>query len=281
MSTVLVTGSSGFIGSHLVARLKEVGYNVIPFDLDCGCNLKRPLCGFVDSNVDVIYHLGAMSLLSCRLSPDEAIDVNVRGTLNVLEFARESGARVVLTSASSVYGTPSLTPVIEDSILDPTSLYGATKVCSEMLTRVYGKLHGVPYVVFRLAGVYGPGQVNGVIPAFLRSVLVGSTVGITGDGSQTRDFVFIDDVIHFLVRAMDNSITGTFNLATGVNTSINDLLDAIMLVTGTSVPVEYIRSDADERSLRNISIDRLRAVFGEVPSTSLRDGLRKTWEAFR
>ena len=168
-----------------------------------------------------------------------------------------------------------------NSMLDPTSLYGATKVCSEVLTRVYGKLYGVPYVVFRLAGVYGPGQVNGVVPAFLRSVLAGSTVGITGDGSQTRDFVFIDDVIHFLIRAMDNNITGTFNLATGVNTSINDLLDTIMLVTGASVPVEYIRSDADERSLRDISIDRLRVAFGEVPSTSLRDGLRKTWEAFR
>ena len=121
MSTVLVTGSSGFIGSHLVARLKDVGYNVIPFDLDCGCNLKRPLCGFVDSNVDVIYHLGAMSLLSCRLSPDEAVDINVRGTLNVLEFARENGAKVVLTSASSVYGTPSLTPVSYTHLTLPTN----------------------------------------------------------------------------------------------------------------------------------------------------------------
>jgi len=269
----LITGSRGFIGTHLVKALKERKLDITEFDLVLGNDVTKEIKG----NYDIIYHLAAYSLIKTRDNPQRAIDVNIKGTLNILELARKCDAKVIFTSASSVYGIALSDVVEERDPVQPVSIYGATKAAAEILITTYNRLYCIDYLIFRLTNVYGPGQKVGVIPTFLDSINKGKPIVIFGSGKQTRDFVFVDDVVHFLVRAREYDKRNIIlNLGSGTAISIIELAKLCMEIAGKQCEIINRPVERDERWGFRADLTKLKEVFGEVPKISLREGLKKT-----
>jgi UDP-glucose 4-epimerase len=242
----LVTGGAGFIGSHLVDALLARGDEVSVVDhLSRGheANLAREarlfkadvrdvpamLEAFAAVRPEVVFHLAAQ--IDVRRSvEDPALDahVNVGGTAAILEAARASGARrVVLASTAGVYGDPPAIPTAEDSPVRPLSPYGAGKAAAEAYLQLYERLHGISTLALRMANVYGPRQnphgEAGVIAIFCGAAAAGRGVTVFGDGRQTRDFVYVGDVVSAFVAAGDASASGALNVSTGTETSMVEL----------------------------------------------------------
>ena len=273
---ILVTGGAGFIGKHLVNELVKQGHDVASFDLQYGDDILKGFSG----SFDTIYHLAVLPRPLAQSDPRKAVDINIKGTINVLEHARKCDAKVIFTSASSVYGIPGHSPVKEDAPHSPVSVYGATKSAAESLILTYNRLYGLDYLIFRFTSVYGLGQKNTreVIPAFINATKKGEPITITGSGKQSRDFVYIDDVVHFLVRAFEEDKNMIFNLGSGKETSINKLVDIIATVTGITPEIISRPVELEERWGFAADITCLHDVFSEVPKTRLEEGLKKIWE---
>ena len=306
--TILVTGGAGFIGSNLVDRLLAEDRRVIVVDdLSTGSlgNLdtarrtgegrlefqrldirKSTLDAVVERHrPEVILHLAAQ--INVRVSVEDPIDdamTNIIGTINVLEAARKHGVRkvVLATSGGCIYGEPTLEelPVDELNPGHPHSPYGASKVAAEEYLRMYRALYGVEWTSLALSNVYGPRQdpsgEAGVVAIFTENMLEGKPCMVFGDGEQSRDFVFVDDVVHAFVLAMDRGDGERFNIGTGQRTSVNQLFRALAAAT------EYEREPvyAPERpgELRHNAIDARKATqqLGWKPWTTLEEGLAAT-----
>ena len=274
---ILVTGGAGFIGKHLVNDLVRHRHNVASFDLQYGDDLLKGFSG----TFDAIYHLAVLSRPLAQSAPRKAVDVNIKGTINMLEHARKCDAKVIFTSASSVYGIPNHSPVKEDEPHSPVSVYGATKSAAESLILTYNRLYSIDYLIFRFTNVYGLGQksTREVIPAFINATKKGEAITITGSGKQSRDFVYMDDVVHFLVRALEEDKKNMiFNLGSGKETTINKLIELVATVTGITPEIISRPVELEERWGFGADITCLRDVFGEVPKTSLEEGLKRIWE---
>lgn len=271
---VLVIGSRGFIGKHLVTALRNQKQDVTEFDLVLNGDISKGVAG----NYDVIYHLATLSLIHCRDKPQRAIDVNVKGTINVLELARDCNAKIIFASASSVYGIPRNAIVNESATIEPVSIYGATKASAELLIETYHKLYGIDYFIFRFTNVYGPGQKVGVIPSFLNKIERDEPLIIFGSGKQTRDFVYVDDVVHFLRRAMEQDKKNmTINLGSGIATSIVELVKLCTEVSNKGITIINRPVEQDERWGFCAELTKRKEIFGDVPMVSLEEGLKKTW----
>jgi len=264
---VLVTGGAGFIGSHLVRELVGRGWSVVVLD-DFSSGKMDSLGGFVGSDglrivkgdvrdrkvvdevlegVDGVVHLAGF------VDPAESVrrplftnDVNVNGTLNVLDACVQKGVgRFVFASSAGVYGDGNPLPLREEYDLRPVSPYAASKVSCEYYCRTFCDCYGLSSVILRFFNVYGPGQganaYAGVITRFVRSGLRGEALTVYGDGSQTRDFINVGDVVTAMVLALEHksSETDIFNVCTGVSLSINSLADIISQVLGKKLQVSY------------------------------------------
>jgi UDP-glucose 4-epimerase len=303
----LVTGAAGFIGSRLCHRLVSEGHDVVGFDdlsegrLD---NLSdSPEVAFVEadlrnedaiaqatSGVDVIFHQAAKRSVPRSLAePLLTTDVNVRGTLNVLEAARRAGARLVYASSSSVYGDQETLPLHEGMLPAPKSPYAASKLADEAFAVAYHRSLHVPSVGLRYFNVYGPRQdpkseYAAVVPRFITACLTGARPVIHGDGEQSRDFAFVDDVVEANVlaaRAPEAALGRAFNVGGGSKpTSVNELLAIVAELTG-AMP-DPIREPAREGDMRATQADltQVRAGLGLEPSVDIREGLRRTVEWF-
>jgi UDP-glucose 4-epimerase len=250
---VLVTGGAGFIGSNLVDRLVRDGHEVTVLDdLSSGGNrnpearlhvmdVRDPAIGPVIEGLrpEVVCHLAAQ--ISVRRSvADPALDarLNVEGTVNVLEAARRAGTRkVVYASSVAVYGRPRVIPVPADAATDPRSPYAASKLSGEIYLSAYRGLHGLEYTTLVLSNVYGPRQSPegeaGVVSIFTDALLSGRRTVVYGDGSQTRDYVFVDDVVDGFARACGPEGNGRrFNLGTGVQTTDRRLHTLVAAAAG-------------------------------------------------
>lgn len=270
---ILVTGSEGFVGRHLVKTLKEREQDVTKFDLKLGDDITKK----VEGNYDIIYHLAAYSLIQTRDNPQKAIDVNVKGIVNVLELARKCGAKVIFSSASSVYGIPLNDVVKEKDTIQPVSVYGATKAAAEIIIETYHKLYSIDYLIFRFTNIYGTDQDFGVIPNFMKSIKNGEPIVIFGSGKQTRDFVYVKDVVHFLLRSVEPSKKNmTLNLGSGTATSIVELAEMCTEISGGQSEIINRPVDRDERWGFRADLTRLEKVFNEGPKTCLEEGLKKT-----
>ncbi|GAH24932.1 unnamed protein product [marine sediment metagenome] len=270
---ILITGSRGFIGAHLVEALKKRKHEVTELDLELGNDITKEIKG----NYDIIYHLAAYSLIKTRDNPRKAIDVNIKGTLNVLELARKCNAKVIFSSASSVYGIPFYDVVKETDPIQPVSIYGTTKASAEILIETYNKLYSVDYLIFRFTNVYGPEQKTGVIPSFIDSIGNNAPVVIFGSGNQTRDFVYVGDVVHFLLRVKEpNKKNMTLNLGSGIATSIIELAVMCTEIMGKQNEIINRPVERDERWGFSADMTRFNEVFNEVPKSSLKEGLKKT-----
>jgi len=293
---IAVIGSSGFIGRHLCKKLRDQGHEVVVCDLP-GVDITIPASLYPLEGVDVVYHLATMSLTSCKKYPALCIMTNIEGTLNVMEAMIEGTLnvmeamkkfgikRLIYSSASSVYGTPDKVPVEESDPKDPLTLYGASKLAAENIIKVkinemnLNNSFDFTAGIFRFTNVYGPGQLNGVIPAFITKSLAHDEISITGDGSQSRDFVYIDDVVNVMALALAEPMYGfTMNLGSGRQTSISELLRLITDITGCHPKVVHTIADGDRKEfIADTTMLSKHFDVGEY-FTNIHNGLVKTIE---
>lgn len=304
-SRVLVTGGAGFIGSHLVRRLLRDGHTVRVVDnLSTGRreNL-NDVAGDVDlrvadvadfaacveavDGIDVVYHVAALPSVPRSIAdPLGTHHANVNGTLNVLEASRRAGVRrVVYSSSSSAYGDTPALPKQEGVELLPRSPYAAAKLSGELYTLAYARTGLVEGIALRYFNVFGPrqdpdGPYAAIIPMLFRAALHGTVATIYGDGQQTRDFTYVDNVIDA------NVLSGTLpaervsgevvNVGAGTRTSLLELVTLIAGITRRPLAVEHAAPRAGDVRDSQASLDRAGAVLGYVPRVSVREGLERT-----
>jgi UDP-glucose 4-epimerase len=294
---VLITGGAGFIGSHLVDALLDRGAEVSMADhlhrspkpwfgeaLLRGAQLYvadlrdlpalRP--AFAAARPEVVLHLAAqVDVRQSVADPSFDAQVNVAGTVSVLEAAREVGARrVVMASTAAVYGDPDEIPTSEKAPIAPLSPYGTSKAAAEWYLGQYRRLHGISTLALRMANVYGPRQdplgEAGVVSIFSGLAASGGRATIFGDGRQTRDYVFIDDVVTAWLAAAASDVTGALNISTGIETSVRELAEELDLAYDFAPG----RGGEIERSCLDPSAAA--AQLGWRPDVPLSHGLRRT-----
>ncbi|MCS7102312.1 MAG: NAD-dependent epimerase/dehydratase family protein [Candidatus Korarchaeum sp.] len=301
MPAVVVTGGAGFIGSHTVEellRIPEVEVIVVDnFHSGSHKNLKssgrvRVLNSDIRALNDLkldprdllgVVHLAAIvSLDEAYSNPKLTLETNVIGTLNVLEMARKLDTRrFVYASSVAVYGEPVKLPIDEDHPTNPSNIYGLSKLMGEQLAMRYMQDYGIEVISLRYFNVYGPrmrsGPYSGVIHRFITALLSGGTVRIFGDGSQTRDFVYVEDVAEANVRALLSGAKGMFNIGTGVETSIKELLSLLCEVIGvTAHDIKYESPRKGDVRRSRASYEAAKVSIGWEPRTSLKKGLERT-----
>jgi UDP-glucose 4-epimerase len=298
----LVTGGAGFLGAALANRLVREGHQVrVIDDLSAGDSARlneqvlftrgdvtdRPKLWTLLQGVDCVYHLAARVLVSeSILYPRAYNDVNVGGTVSVMEAMRDAGVqRVVFTSSGAVYGEQAEQPVQEDHAPNPQSPYAVSKLAAEYYVRTIGALWGIETVILRIFNAYGPGQNlpashPPVVPRFLHQALRGGSLVIFGSGGQTRDFVYVDDVVEALAAAataadVDRRIV---NVGTGRETSVNDL--AVRVAEATGHEVDLIHSPAESGGVSRLCADIsvARQLLNYEPRVDLAQGLHLTLE---
>jgi UDP-glucose 4-epimerase len=301
---VLVTGGAGFIGSHLVDRLIQEGHEVVVVDnLSTGKrrNLNRAARFFKldiqswrlervfrNERPNLVMHLAAQ--MDVRKSMEDPIfdaQVNVLGMLNVLQQAIKHGVRKVVFSSSggAIYGEQEVYPAPESHVTRPLSPYGISKLCGEQYLSYYQRVSGLQIVSLRYANVYGPRQdpdgEAGVVAIFIQKLLNNEQAIVNGNGRQTRDFVYVEDVVEANLAVMGQEIQGTYNVGTGEETSINDLLR--ILVTHTSSTYKEVHGPAKSGEQVRSVIDsaKLRQELSWEPRTELSEGLKRTVDYFR
>ena len=301
---VLVTGGAGFIGSHLVDRLVQEGHEVIIVDnLVTGKrrNIKRAARFykqdiqswrlervFRNERPNVVMHLAAQ--MDVRKSVEDPMfdaQVNILGTLNVLQQAVKHGVRKVVFSSSggAIYGEQEMYPAPESHVTKPLSPYGLSKLCGEQYLSYYQRSSGLQVVSLRYANVYGPRQdpegEAGVVAIFIQKMLNNEQAVINGNGRQTRDFVFVEDVVEANLAVMGPETQGTYNVGTGAETSINDLFRILVQHTGSTCKEVHGPAKKGEQARSVIDNTRLRHELSWEPKGELSEGLKKTVEYFR
>lgn len=296
---ILVTGGAGFIGSHLANELHRQGHLVrVLDDLSTGdpalltpqINLNRgdvrdiPRLWSLLQGVDLAYHLAArVSVPASVLYPREYNDVNVGGTVALLEACRDVGTvqRVVLASSATVYGDQTRQPVDEGMIALPSVPYAVSKLAAEQYLFTIGRLSGFETVALRIFNAYGPGQPlppahAPVVPQFMQQILGRGSVVVNGDGSQTRDFVYIDDVVEALIAAgTTGGVNGQIvNVGSGDETSINGLVAQIGAILKTKPNVLYNHEAAGGIARLVANLTKARQLLRFKPRVGLEAGLR-------
>jgi UDP-glucose 4-epimerase len=294
---ILVTGAAGFLGSALANRLAAGGHSVRGLDdLSAGDPARlspqvlftrgdvndRPKLWTLLQDVECVYHLAArVSVPESVLYPREYNAVNVGGTVSVMEAMRDAGVRrVVLVSSGAVYGEQGHQPLSETQVPDPRSPYAVSKLAAEYYVRTIGNLWGLESVALRVFNAYGPGQPlpaahAPVIPRFLRQALQGSSLVVHGDGNQTRDYIYIDDVVDALAAAagaqdVDRQV---INVGSGQETSVRELARLAGQVTGHKIDVLYSNSDNGGVSRMCADIRLAGAKLNFHPRVRLPEGL--------
>jgi UDP-glucose 4-epimerase len=309
---LLVIGGAGLIGSHTVdALLKEDVGEVIVYDnfvrgrienlaqarqdprfkvYDIGGDiLQTDILEAAMQGVDGVFHLAALWLLQCHEYPRSAFDVNVRGTFNVMDACTKAGVqRLVYSSSASVYGDALCEPMTEDHPFNNKNFYGATKICGEAMLRSFHHRYGLDYVGLRYMNVYGPrqdyqGAYIAVIMKMLDAIDCGNSPTVLGDGSEAFDFVAVEDCGHANVCAMKASSTDAFyNVGTGTRTSLKQLAELLLHLTGSTMPINYApRSQATLVRNRIGCPQKASAEIGYTASIELREGLQRLidWRA--
>jgi len=294
----LVTGGAGFLGTALANRLVRDGHHVVVLDdLSNGKQVHLETAvtfhhGDVDSipllwsllqDVDCVYHLAArVSVAQSIHHPRDYNRVNVGGTVSLMEAMRDTGvSRVVFTSSGAIYGHQPEQPVHENDLPQPDSPYAVSKWAAEQYIHTIGNLWNIETVALRIFNAYGPRQSlpvshAPVVPRFLQQALTGGSIVIFGDGSQTRDFVYVDDVVSALIAAATAKEVNrqVINIGSGVETSVDKLVDKIEKVNGRSAKRIYNQEKIGGVSRLVADISRAQALLGFRPQTKLATGLQ-------
>ncbi|MBC7248346.1 MAG: SDR family NAD(P)-dependent oxidoreductase [Actinobacteria bacterium] len=309
---ILVTGGAGFIGSNLVDTLLEEGHTVTVVDnLSTGKfeNLYRVkdaarenrfsflhmdirdgnvVAAFKGKELDAVIHLAAQP--DVRVSVKDPVfdaDVNVLGTINLLQLAAQNGVRRFINTSSGgcVYGEPDSLPVSEDAPRRPDSPYGVSKLVAEEYIRYYERTYGLACCTLALANVYGPRQnpfgEAGVVAIFIGKILAGEEPVIFGTGEQTRDFVYVEDVVDAYRAALSTGEGEFLNIGTGVETSVNELYRLLAEMLDFEGRPQYEPPRAGELEHIALRADRAGKVLGWKPRTSISEGLARTVDWYR
>lgn len=301
---VLVTGGAGFIGSHLTERLLEMGAFVTVYDkfdqfyAGKEANLseasKQPRFRLINGNIldpdrldssmagaDVVFHLAGQAGIGFSIEhPREVNETNVSGTLNVLSLARKhSVKRVVNASSSSIFGEPEYLPIDEKHPTIPTSPYGVSKLAAEQYGRAFSKVYGTYVVSLRYFSVYGPrGRPDQVIHRFTKSLAEGKPPVIQGDGSHTRDFTYVTDIVDATILAAESEDLGgeVFNIGFGSRTSISELAEKLILLMepGGKISPKYVEEGKGEFPHTQASNEKAKQLLHWTPKVGLDEGLR-------
>ena len=291
----VVTGGAGFIGSHVVEALEARGDDVHVLDnLSKGkrervadgvdvhvADIRDPDAAFEAARPEAVFHLAAQADVRVSVEdPSLDADVNVLGTLRILEAARRHGAKIVFASTGgAVYGECDR-PATESAERRPLAPYGTSKLCGEEYLATWNRLYGTGHVSLRFANVYGPRQEPhgeaGVVAIFMGLLRDGGTPKLYGDGTQSRDYVFVSDVVEAMLAAVGRD-GGTYNVGTGVETSVLELYDAIQRASGVAREPEFAEPRLGELQRSVLDISRAKRDLGWQPAHSLADGLAKTW----
>jgi dTDP-glucose 4,6-dehydratase len=300
MPTALVTGGAGFLGSHLCEHLVAKGYRVICVDnLDTGSleNVKH-LRGNdflfvnhdvtfhlqIDEPVDVVYHLAALaSPIDYLRMPLHSLKVGSYGTHNALGLAKFKRARFLLASTSEVYGDPQVHPQPETywgnvNPIGPRGVYDEAKRYGEALTMAYHGQQGVDTAIARIFNTYGPRMRPSdgrAVPTFVRQALEGKPLTVFGDGSQTRSFCYVDDLIRGFVLLAESEEHLPVNLGNPAEFTLNELAEAVIRITSSKSEIVYEALPIDDPQVRQPDITRARQLLGWEPTIQLEDGLRR------
>jgi UDP-glucose 4-epimerase len=302
---VVVTGGAGFVGSNIVRRLLKEGAAVLVLDdFYTGAEENLParesklevargsvtdfdLVRKVLKGSTTVIHEAARNIIVSTRNPREDYEVNIGGTLNVLMAVRELGlGRVVYASSASVYGHPRNLPHQEDDATNMLSPYSVSKFAGENYCKAFYESYGLSASVVRYSNVYGTAQrpdnpYCGVVAKFFEAAMAGEPPRIHGDGEQTRDFTYIDDVVEAtLLAAFTAKAEGQiYNVGTGRETSVNELARFIIRVTGAGVEPEYVdRRDIDNIRRRVLNIEKIRRELRWIPTVTVEEGLRRTYQ---
>jgi len=301
---ILVTGGAGFVGSHVVDRLIQEGHEVVVVDnLSTGKRrhvnraarfYKTDIQGwrlgriFRKERPVVLMHLAAqMNIRKSVEDPMFDAQVNILGTMHVLEEAVRHGTRKVIFSSSggAIYGEQEVFPAPESHSTRPLSPYGISKLAGEYYLAYYQRVSGIQFVSLRYSNVYGPRQdpygEAGVVAIFTQKMLNGEQPIINGNGRQTRDFIYVDDVVEANIAALGKEIEGVYNVGTAQETSINDLFVKLRECTKSECKQLYGPAKKGEQLRSVVDASKLRQECGWEPRISLEEGLERTVEYFR
>ncbi len=305
MSKILVTGGAGFIGSHLVDSLIRGGHEVPVVD-DLSHGKRENINGQAkfyqmdirDSRLEEVFrkerpdyvnhHAAQMDIRKSVANPGFDAEVNIVGTLNILENCRKYGVKKVIfaSSGGAIYGEGNDNlPFGEESFLKPLSPYGVGKCAGEYYLHFYRETYKLDFTVLRYGNVYGPRQdpegEAGVVAIFIKAMLRGGSLTIFGDGEQLRDYIYVDDVVRANNLSLNKGEGGVFNIGTGQGASVNELFKRLAEIIGFKGEPVYSSSRAGELLKTYLDFNRAEAVLGWQPQVGLEEGLKRTVDYFR
>ncbi len=304
----LVTGGAGFIGSQIQDKLVELGFEVAVIDdLSTGkkdyLNSKARLYEIDVTDKEAVkkaieeiapnyvFHLAAQVAVPYSMShPEEDLRINILGMLNLLEAVKDLGIKkfVYSNTGGAFYGDvdQSLLPINEDCVVKkPTSFYGVSKQCAETYLKLFGNIYHLPWVSLRYSNVYGPRQEGnkeaGVVAIFTTKLLKGEQPTINGDGSHTRDYVFVEDVVEANIKAMDYEDSDYFNIATGIETKNQQVFDVLESILATGITPNYGPARKGDAYRVVLSPQKANQKLGWKAATDFKEGVRKTIEYYK
>lgn len=299
MKTLLL-GGNGFIGSHLTDELLKKGHEVSVLDVSrdpfrekiAGVNYfygrleEKDLIAKALNGIDIVFHLVSTTVPS-NSNTNIVYDIqsNLVSTVNVLQEMCEQNIKkiVYLSSGGAVYGTPQSNPIKESHPLNPISSYGIVKVTIEKYLGLFKNLHGVKPLIFRPSNVYGPRQrftkMQGVVAHFLYNYFQNKPLSVWGDGSVSKDYIYVMDLVNALILGMEQGVEGIYNIGAGVDTSINEIIRLIEETTGDKLNVSYEPSKSFDVKQFNLDIQKVNDEISWVPKVNMQKGIEEqfTW----
>ena len=301
---ILITGGAGFIGSNIADAYIEAGHNVVVVDdlstgVESNVNARAKFHKmdirnrsveeiFRRHSIDVLnHHAAQMDVRRSVEDPEFDASVNIAGSLNLFECARRAGVKKVLfaSTGGAIYGEQIRFPADEEHPTNPLSPYGISKLAVEKYLSFYRNVHGITTIVLRYANVYGPRQrpdgEAGVVAIFAEKMMNGETPVINGDGSQTRDFTFVGDVVRANLLGLGHRESETFNVGTGVESDVNEIFRHLKHNLGSAVAERHGPPKAGEQKRSVISAEKIGRILNWRPSVALDEGLKRTSDWFQ